>query len=88
MSCCGGKRKEWLKQEKPVNSLSNNENVPVTAVKEKRDRIFEYTGNGTLQIKGSITGKLYSFKYHGEKLNVSRVDSWALMAEKDLRLAR
>lgn len=88
MSCCGGKRKEWLKQDKPVNNPSLNENETVAFQKEKRDRIFEFTGNGSLQIKGSITGKLYSFNYHGEKRNVSRPDSWALMAEKDLRLVR
>lgn len=88
MACCGEKRKQWLKQEKPVSSPSNNENETVTVQKEKRDRTFEYTGDSTLQIKGSITGKLYTFKYHGEKQNISRVYSWSLMAEKDLRLVR
>lgn len=88
MSCCGGKRKQWLKQEKPTVNQPIRRNEPITVQKERRDRIFEYTGNGSLQIKGSITGKLYAFKFNGDKLNVSRLDSWALMAERDLRLLR
>ncbi len=88
MSCCGGKRKEWLRKEKPVATQSNKVNEPVGIDKRRDDRIFEYTGNSSLQIKGSISGKVYNFRFPGEKISVSRADSWALMADKDLRLVR
>jgi hypothetical protein len=39
-----------------------------------------------LTIVGSATGKSYTFKYKGDAVEVSHYDSFAMMAENDLRM--
>jgi hypothetical protein len=86
MSCCGKKRKEWLQETKsPANPDTTGMDTNFVVV-EKPDKIFEYTGNRSLTVKGSVTGKLYYFRYNGYRLKVGYIDSLALMAERDLRV--
>lgn len=84
MSCCGNKRREWLNAEKKSVASKSIENVPAFPGAEKPDKIFEYTGNYPLTIKGAISGKLYKFRFKGEKIKVDYFDSLAIMAERDL----
>ena len=88
MACCGKKRSEWLNHKKSANNQANETTNSNSSEKEKTDRIFEYTGMRSLSIKGSISGKLYNFKFRGDKLEVDYDDSWALMAERDLKFVK
>ncbi len=55
---------------------------------EKPDRLFEYTGNNSLIIKGVTSGKTYHFRSSGDKILIDHDDSFALMAERDLRIVK
>lgn len=86
MSCCGNKRKEWLNESK--TSISNEgENDNNIALDENPDKIFEYTGNYLLRITGLVSGNSYTFRFKGDKLKVKYIDSFALLAERDLRVS-
>jgi hypothetical protein len=83
MNCCGGKRKRWLNEVKS--------SVPQTTIdypddKNKPVRLFEYTGNDSLSLIGSASGKYYNFKFKGHKLKVTYNDSFALLSERDLKI--
>lgn len=88
MGCCGNKRRKFVdnmhainKQEKdiPNGFYTNRDNQP--------DKMFEYTGGASLSIVGTASGNTYSFKFKGHKLLIKYSDSYALMAEKDLRIS-
>lgn len=87
MSCCGNKRKEWLKEIKSSPEQEKVENVSRFPASNKPDRIFEYTGDHSLTVNGA-SGKFYFFRYKGYKLTVDYIDSFALMAEKELRMIK
>jgi len=53
----------------------------------KEPRFFEYTGNANLILKGISSGTVYHFRFKGEKLEVNYYDSFAMMAERDLKVA-
>jgi hypothetical protein len=86
MSCCGNKRKEWLNESKTSIQKDIDENDSITGNDEKSDKIFEYTGNYSLTITGLVSGNSYHFRFKGDKLKVKHIDSFALMAERDLRI--
>lgn len=84
MSCCGNKRREWLNAEKKSAAGKSSETVPAFHSTEKPDKVFEYTGKFPVTIRGVTSGKLYTFRFKGEKIKVDYLDSLAIMAEKDL----
>jgi hypothetical protein len=86
MSCCGQKRQEWLKEVKSSEQLKSNENTPDRKITVKPDRVFEYTGNNSFSIIGAASGNSYKFNFKGEKIKVDYFDSFALMAERDLKI--
>ena len=63
-----------------------NENESETKVANNPDRMFEYTGNYSLKITGLSSGKSYQFRFNGDKLLIDYADSFALMAERDLKI--
>lgn len=82
MSCCGSKREE-LRQ-----SLS----LPVTAKQETNeppkmwdDITFEFTGTGTISVRGSVTGIHYLFNGTGVKVLVDYRDVSGMRAEPLLK---
>jgi len=88
MSCCGNKRKEWMNEinsSTPQKLIDNNYPSLIT---DKPDRVFVYTGNYSLTINGVSTGKCYNFKFKGDQLNVDYIDSFAMMAERDLEVLK
>ena len=88
MSCCGNKRKEWMNE---ITSSKRKETTDIASqsLKEvKPDVVFEYTGDYSLTINGAVSGKNYYFKHKGDKIKVDYVDSFALMAENDLKVLR
>jgi hypothetical protein len=87
MSCCGQKRTAYKRElENSSGSPPENSNdfEPET---EMKPRIFEYTGNRNLTLKGISSGALYNFRFKGEKLAVNYYDSFAMMAERDLKIS-
>ncbi|MBS1523380.1 MAG: hypothetical protein JST50_20435 [Bacteroidetes bacterium] len=87
MSCCGNKRKAWLNETRISRSRQTiNDNSDMVVV-DRPDRVFEYTGNSSLAITGAASGKSYSFKFKGDKIKVGYNDSFAMMAERDLRIS-
>ncbi len=86
MSCCGEKRKkllETIKHSKQNNKIVTRE---FHAATDKSDKVFEYTGDTSLKITGTVTGILYNFKFRGDRLEVDYSDSFGLMGERDLRV--
>lgn len=86
MSCCGQKRQEWMKEVKNSVQRETIENVSGQEIEDKPEKVFEYIGNYSMSIKGAATGNLYKFQFKGDKLNVDYFDSFALMAESDLKI--
>jgi len=83
MSCCGKKRREWLQE---INKSSTKTNIINSKKsKERKPKVFEYTGSRSLKIKGIITGNVFYFRFPGHKIEVPYEDSFAMMAETDLR---
>ncbi len=85
MSCCGKKREEWLHGKKQANFSNEKTTVSEALVKTSFDSLFEFTGTQSFRIEGSITGRIYHFRFHGHRLKVHGNDSWALMAERELK---
>jgi hypothetical protein len=80
MSCCGGKRAAYRQE------LQNQAAPGYGYAAKKKPRVFEYTGSGSLKLQGASSGTVYHFRSHGEKIEVDYDDSFAMMAERDLRI--
>ncbi len=63
--------------------IENDSEIRVT---DKPDKMFEYTGNYPMKITGPSSGKSYQFRFKGDKLLIDYSDSFALMAERDLKI--
>lgn len=88
MGCCGKKRSEFVntlnrRPEENTNSADDG-----NGKKEPTVRVFEYTGNQSFTLRGTISGKVYYFKHTGERLEVEYHDSFAMMAETNLKLVK
>ena len=81
MSCCGDKRAAYKRE------LQNPAPSDPEYVAEKKPRVFEFTGNGSLKLTGISSGTVYHFRFQGQKIEVDYYDSFALMAERDLKIA-
>ena len=87
MSCCGQKRTAFKEQLKNSSRDEAENSIDFEPQTEKKSRIFEYTGSGTLSLRGISSGAVYNFRFKGEKLEVDYYDSFAMMAERDLKIA-
>lgn len=85
MSCCGNKRREWLKKKRHTQPSKETETIDSTNIPAQTPKIFEYKGKRSLKIKG-ISGRTFYFRYSGYRLEVPYEDTFALMAEKDLKV--
>jgi hypothetical protein len=83
MGCCGQKRKEW--SQKIYNSSTEAETIDSGNMQEHQLRVFEYTGKRSMKIKGIVTGNIYYFRYPDHTIEVPYEDSFAMMAETDLK---
>ena len=75
-----------MNEEKSTNHQEKIENIPDTLTEDKRDRVFEYTGKYSQTFVGAVSGKSYQFRFRGEKLKVDYCDTFAMMAERDLKI--
>jgi hypothetical protein len=81
MSCCGSKR-ESLKQSFASQVLEQTEQLHT---KMWNDVMFEYTGNNSFTVKGSVTGRRYNFNKKGEQQLVDYRDASGMRAEPFLK---
>jgi hypothetical protein len=86
MSCCGKKREQLSRIQR---TSSRPEEAIVVEGRSPEDagvRTFEYIGTDVLTLRGAVSGRLYHFTHPGEHIEVSREDSFAMMAESAVRL--
>ena len=81
MSCCGSKR-ESLKQSFASQVQEQTEQL---SSKLWNDVLFEYTGDNSFTVKGSVTGNRYSFNKTGERQLVDYRDASGMRAEPFLK---
>lgn len=81
MSCCGSKR-ESLKQSFASQVQEQTEQHPT---KMWNDVLFEYIGNNSFTVKGSVTGNRYNFNKAGEQQLVDYRDVSGMRAEPLLK---
>lgn len=90
MSCCGKKRQELIRDRRE----GERQPTPVTQVRDLSDgketvvRLFEFIGSQSLTIRGISTGQVYHFNKPGVVLEVPLADSFAFMAERDLKFRK
>jgi hypothetical protein len=85
MSCCGNKRKQWLKEAaNPEGYVTSMKSVPSTS--ERKSRLFEYTGKHSKKVIGANTGRTYYFRFTGHRLIIPYEDTFGMMAESDLNV--
>jgi hypothetical protein len=85
-NCCGKKRTEFLDE---LTRPSSKNIKPVFTERNKKNtgpRVFEYIGLVSFSVKGISSSTVYRFKFPGDKLEVEYEDSFALMAENELKL--
>lgn len=80
MSCCGDKRAAYKRE------LQNPASSGYGYVQENQPRTFEYTGGTSLKLTGISSGTVYHFRFTGQKIEVDYHDSFAMMAERDLKI--
>ena len=65
----------------------NSKEAEPLPTKETDPRTFEYLGNDSLILRGISTGTSYHFRSKGQRIEVNYFDSFAMMAEPELKLA-
>lgn len=85
MSCCGKKRAELVTARR---TIAMPPAATVDSPLPRRgdgSRIFEFTGSGVLTVTGAGSGRVYEFGPMNPQLEVAFEDSFAMMAEPNLR---
>ena len=85
MGCCGQKREKWLSNSREGQKGMSDEIPLRLVIADRSNRIFEFTGEGSLHVPGIFSGRVYHFRQTGERLEVAYEDSYALMAVPGLR---
>ena len=85
MSCCGDKRRVWLAETSTPKPRIKNPEHDQHVFRIEENMVFEYIGQDPLSIRGSVTGVIYHFRFQGERVEVAYQDTYAMMAEWDLR---
>jgi hypothetical protein len=86
MSCCGGKRRKLPAQ---TSASPNGRHHPMRAYTVPQKivgKVFEYTGQTALKVRGPITGRMYRFSKLNVRIAVDGRDASALMGVPNLRV--
>lgn len=84
MSCCGKKRSAW-NESRESSPRRNRPRDHQARESIEDDIVFEYTGMHPQIFRGAVSGANYQFRFRGDSLPVAYPDSFAMMAERDLR---
>ncbi len=85
MGCCGDKRKAWMAEADTTASVQTQAVEAYASIERLPERLFEYTGERSLAIRGAATGVTYHFRFPGDRISVDHHDCPGLMAEPDLK---
>ena len=88
MNCCGKKRTEWQDTLPASTQPYVEQHTVISPPKDTKPRVFEYTGERSLKLKGAMTGIIYYFRFKGHTLEVDYNDSFSMMAERDVAVKR
>lgn len=86
MSCCGSRRAQWAQEQARSGPPASAPAVDRSETGGRPARIFEYSGTGALTVRGAVSGAVYRFDRRGARVEVQYEDSFALMAEPELKL--
>ncbi len=84
MGCCGKKRAQWLKETKTASTGDVSESKGNEVTEQRRSKVFRYTGDHSIVLRGINSGRIYHFRFPGDTVEVAYEDSFAMMAERDL----
>jgi hypothetical protein len=87
MSCCGSRRASL--RPAPSSGLSPA-SVPSartgsSAFRPSASTVFEYTGHAQLTVTGPLTGVVYRFSTHGQRVRVHGADAASLKSIPSLK---
>jgi hypothetical protein len=85
MSCCGGKRKQFLSAVQSQQSTEPTKVVSHIRPAPRGSIYFEYVGSTGLTAVGPITGKRYRFSHSGAQIEVDSRDAPSFIAVPNLR---
>jgi hypothetical protein len=85
MSCCGKKRAEWIQETSNASRQKLSNPADLGHRKEHQSKVFEYTGDQNLTLKGKHSGEVYHFRFTGHRIEVDDIDSNEMMNENDLK---
>jgi len=89
MSCCGSKRAQVsggrVVEGRMQERIAEAEPAYAPPPRERTGRTFVYDGDGTLTVRGAVSGTAYRFTSPGVRLEVAADDVFAMLAEPDLR---
>ena len=85
MNCCGKKRAQWMEETAAETGKADPITDPAEPVQAQNPKWFQYVGDSSLTLTGISTRQVYHFPVAGAQLEVAYVDSFAMMAERDLR---
>lgn len=85
MSCCGHKRAQLFRRE-TAHVIGETTAATPSAPAARPPSVFIYTGNSELTLRGAASGAIYRFDHPGATLEISYEDSFAMRAERDVRL--
>ena len=89
MSCCGSKRAQLsggrVLEGRMQERIAEAEPAYAPPPRERTGRTFVYDGDGTLTVRGAVSGTAYRFMSPGVRLEVAADDVFAMLAEPDLR---
>lgn len=87
MSCCGNKRAQLAQQPTQPRRRDVSASVDVKdELAPRPSRLFEYVGSQGLVLRGVVSGATYRFTHPGICLEVTHEDSFAMLAEREIRL--
>jgi hypothetical protein len=95
MSCCGSRRAS-LRSGGPVSApsfasdsvLAASARGGSAAFRPSSSRLFEYTGHAQLAVTGPLTGVVYRFSAHGQRVQVHGADAASLISIPLLKAVR
>ena len=87
MSCCGNKRNAFREQNNTEVSRKTASRAIHSQTRSTHEKpvVMQYTGNSSLEVRGSFSRRLYRFTQSGAMLEVDIRDSPGLLALGQLK---
>ncbi len=86
MSCCGHKRAQLLQPQSRPRRQDVSVSVDRRTKPNHAPRLLEYIGSDSFVLRGAVSGMTYCFAHRGDCIEVRYEDSFAMLAEQEIRL--